>query len=232
MSRQSGGGPITILPGASILPHIPSSTEKLVICSSIENVAPFKAKCSGVLKVIVEGSTTSVVLKGARTAPEVAVGAELLCIKAHSGTKGPAGYHNLVCPNLPAYSVMLPALAFNGATQRNRPTIEQVGVVFCKVKEIKGAVIVATCEDGRGKDHNVKRENVYGALEGGMLVDKLEKRTVQQMGRKGLKFEAAIGSNGLGWIGGEGWGVGRVREGEPIDRVFKKLKGSSSGRAK
>lgn len=63
-----------------------------------------------------------------------------------------------------ATTSMLPTLAFNAATKRNRPSLEAGDMVFCWVEEIRAGEIVLSCLDAKCPKAWSTGESYYGVL--------------------------------------------------------------------
>jgi exosome complex component RRP40 len=103
------------------------------------------------------------------------------------------------------FSALLPVLAFEGATRRNRPNLKEGDLVYCRVdmadRDLQPTV---TCMDGAGRGAG------FGLLSGGyvlecstaysrILVAKPPPPVLAALGRS-LQFELAVGVNGRVWI--------------------------------
>ncbi|KAL4543023.1 hypothetical protein Ndes2526B_g03701 [Nannochloris sp. 'desiccata'] len=103
------------------------------------------------------------------------------------------------------FSGLLPVLAFEGATRRNRPNLKEGDLVYCRVdmadRDLQPTV---TCMDGAGRGAG------FGLLQGGyvletsnaysrILVTKPPPAVLAALGRS-LQFELAVGVNGKIWI--------------------------------
>ena len=117
-------------------------------------------------------------------------------------SKGSEYYEvDIKCP----FSALLPVLAFEGVTRRNRPILKEGDLVYCMVesayRDIQPTVI---CTDASG------RASGFGHLKGGMLVECANSTCQSLLSRpmpaylatlgRELKFELAIGMNGRVWV--------------------------------
>ena len=100
---------------------------------------------------------------------------------------------------------MLPVLAFEGATRRNRPVLKEGDLVYCRVdmadRDLQPTV---TCVDAAGRSAG------FGPLNGGyvfecsnayarLLLGKPPLPVLAALGRS-LQFELAVGVNGKVWV--------------------------------
>ncbi|CAD7962274.1 unnamed protein product [Amoebophrya sp. A120] len=60
--------------------------------------------------------------------------------------------------------------AFNGATKRNKPSLEIGDTIFCHVETVLDGVANVSCTDDGGKSF-VTKETLYGALQHGYIID-------------------------------------------------------------
>jgi exosome complex component RRP40 len=103
------------------------------------------------------------------------------------------------------FAALLPVLAFEGATRRNRPNLKEGDLVYCRVdmadRDLQPTV---TCMDAAGRGAG------FGPLKGGYVVDmsnaysrilvaKPPPAVLAALGRS-LQFELAVGLNGKVWI--------------------------------
>jgi exosome complex component RRP40 len=103
------------------------------------------------------------------------------------------------------FPALLPVLAFEGATRRNRPNLKEGDLVYCRVDMAdRDLQPTATCMDGAGRGAG------FGPLHGGyvletgnaysrILVAKPTPPVLTALGRS-LQFELAVGVNGKVWI--------------------------------
>jgi exosome complex component RRP40 len=111
---------------------------------------------------------------------------------------------------------LLPVLAFDGATKRNRPMLENGSFIYAKVAQTREDMSpVLSCHmtfQSYAKDW-VTNECVFGPLKGGfvtqvsaalcrMLMDLKQEQILSLIGKK-IAYEVAIGMNGKIWINSE-----------------------------
>jgi len=108
-------------------------------------------------------------------------------------------------------AVVLPRLAFQGATKRNRPELKRGDVVYCRVSGTDPDFDVElTCLSGVGvKKDWQSGEAIYGGLVGGILLRlsiayansllRPDNLILNLLGQR-LAFELAIGMNGSVWL--------------------------------
>jgi exosome complex component RRP40 len=109
-----------------------------------------------------------------------------------------------------AQPAVLSAIAFEGATRRNKPNIDVGQVVYCRVAVAnKFMEVELCCTSPHFKKDWVTGESIFGELKGGLTVP-ISLRMAHQMmdesnplleiiGAK-IRFEVAIGVNGVLWI--------------------------------
>lgn len=103
------------------------------------------------------------------------------------------------------FLALLPVLAFEGVTRRNRPILKEGDLVYCRVetanRDIQPTIV---CTDASG------RASGFGLLTGGMLVHCANSTCrsllaqpmpeyLAKLGRS-LRFEIAVGLNGRVWV--------------------------------
>ena len=106
----------------------------------------------------------------------------------------------------------LPLLAFDGATRRNKPSLANGALVFCRVAACSPHMepeLTCCAPAGMGKKDWVTGQGVFGELAGGRLVHVslgLARRLLDPacallaaFARR-FPFEAAVGVNGLVWV--------------------------------
>ena len=106
------------------------------------------------------------------------------------------------------FPAALPALAFEGATRRNRPALSPGDAVYARVAEAGRDVDpVLACTDADG------RAGGYGPLAGGLmlattitharsLLSSPRPPILDALAGAGLAFELAVGAHGRVWVGG------------------------------
>jgi exosome complex component RRP40 len=114
----------------------------------------------------------------------------------------------------------LPLLAFDGATRRNKPSLGLGALVFCRVAACSAHMepeltCCAPAGAPGGRKDWVTGQGVFGELRGGRLVHVstgLARRLLDPgcallaAFARHFAFEAAVGVNGLVWVGGGGEG--------------------------
>lgn len=107
-------------------------------------------------------------------------------------------------------SAMLPGLAFEGATKKNKPNISAGGLVYCQVSRASKNMETEVCcvETGSAKSW-IGGETLFGELKGGNMIGVsigLARRllgdggvVLQTIGRR-VAFQCAVGVNGRVWI--------------------------------
>ena len=105
------------------------------------------------------------------------------------------------------FPALLPVLAFEGATRRNRPNLKEGDLVYCRIdmadRDLQPTV---TCVDSKGKSAD------FGPLQGGFTFDcstlfaraLLSQPTPSFLVSLGstVEFEMVVGVNGRGWVQG------------------------------
>lgn len=111
-------------------------------------------------------------------------------------------------------TAVLPALAFEGATKRNKPNLTVGAAVYARVVRASAAteVELSCVEPGSAKSW-VSKSATFGELTGGTLVRVslalaralrvAENHVLATVGER-IPFECAIGMNGLVWVNGDG----------------------------
>lgn len=104
----------------------------------------------------------------------------------------------------------LSALAFEGATKRNKPTLVVGSSVYCRVtRASKDMECEVSCIEPGSSRSWVSGETLYGELKGGNSMDisldlaaQLQAENSPILGTLGasIPFESAVGSNGRLWI--------------------------------
>eukprot|EP00823_Brevimastigomonas_motovehiculus_P004199 TRINITY_DN270_c0_g1_i1.p1 TRINITY_DN270_c0_g1~~TRINITY_DN270_c0_g1_i1.p1 ORF type:complete len:312 (+),score=100.98 TRINITY_DN270_c0_g1_i1:85-1020(+) len=116
-------------------------------------------------------------------------------------------------------SALLPSLAFEGASKRNRPNIAIGALVYCRVvmanKDMEPEL---SCTSPHMKKDWVTGESMFGELAGGYcfkcslslarrLLEDEEAPVLKYLAKK-IPFELAIGTNGIIWVNsGSPWGT-------------------------
>ena len=107
-------------------------------------------------------------------------------------------------------TAILPALAFEGASKRNRPNLSIGALVYCRITEASKdwEVAVSCIEPGSSKSW-VTGETFYGELKGGTVMKvplpvakclmNHDNPFLTYLGSK-IAFESAVGLNGRVWI--------------------------------
>lgn len=107
-------------------------------------------------------------------------------------------------------TAVLPALAFEGATKRNKPALQIGSALYCRVtRASKNTECEVSCiEPGSAKSW-VGGQTTYGELSGGTLVHvsidlarallRKDNVVLATLGKR-LPFESAVGVNGVVWI--------------------------------
>ena len=112
-----------------------------------------------------------------------------------------------------AHLAQLSAIAFDGATKRNRPNLNVGTLVYARVLEANRDMDPEiTCESKVGKKDWVTGESTFGEIKAGytckvslMLAQRLLDGTatvLESIGRS-MPFEIAIGANGCVWVNAE-----------------------------
>lgn len=107
-------------------------------------------------------------------------------------------------------TAVLPALAFEGATKRNKPTLAVGAAVFCRVtRATRNAECEVSCIEPGSSKSWVGKQTTYGELDGGTLVRVSlplarallpgDNAILATLGRR-VPFESAVGVNGLVWL--------------------------------
>ena len=109
-------------------------------------------------------------------------------------------------------SALLPRLAFENATKRNKPELQRGDVVYARIAVAnKDVDVELTCVSASGikKDWS-SGETIYGPLSEGLVLSHLSLPLVRSMLRpecvllnslgKALPFEITVGMNGAAWI--------------------------------
>lgn len=104
----------------------------------------------------------------------------------------------------------LPALAFEGATKRNKPSLGIGSTVYCRLTVVSKDIGCETsCVEPGSSRSWVSGETLYGELKGGNIVNvslalarRLQARNSPILTKLGAKipFESAVGANGRIWI--------------------------------
>lgn len=119
------------------------------------------------------------------------------------------------------HSALLPTLAFEGATKRNKPNLSTGSTVYCRVVsaprdidpelscKVGGGGTGTTSDGGASRKDWLTGECTYGELKGGTLI-KISiglarelihpKNVVLEVLGKSLSFETAVGVNGVLWV--------------------------------
>jgi exosome complex component RRP40 len=107
-------------------------------------------------------------------------------------------------------TAMLPALAFEGATKRNKPSLVVGSSVYSRITlASKDMECEASCVEPGSSRSWVSGETLYGELKGGNVVDvslrlsrELQADNSAVLSRLGaaVPFESAVGANGRVWI--------------------------------
>ncbi|KAL4424272.1 hypothetical protein ABPG75_001573 [Micractinium tetrahymenae] len=103
------------------------------------------------------------------------------------------------------FRALLPVLAFEGATKRNRPHLQIGDLVYCRVESAhRDLEPVLACTDAAGKASG------FAHLKGGMLVEVSTTHARALLSRppaavlsalgRALQFELAVGQNGRVWL--------------------------------
>ncbi len=114
-----------------------------------------------------------------------------------------------------ATPALLPVLAFEGATKRNRPHLVTGHVIYARVTQVptpqRYVETELSCQSPGGGKNWTSGESIFGQLRGGTLfrvslasarqLIRRECAILEQLGRV-LHFEVAIGMNGTVWIKG------------------------------
>lgn len=104
-----------------------------------------------------------------------------------------------------AHPAFLPALEFEGATKRNKPSLAVGAAVFARVAEVDRDLDAAlSCTDTTGKAGG------FGELSDGTIVRTSQRSAQQLLGGEVLqavaqqvRFEVAVGLNGAVWVRAE-----------------------------
>jgi exosome complex component RRP40 len=107
-------------------------------------------------------------------------------------------------------TAMLPALAFEGATKRNKPALIVGSSVYCRITlASKDMECEASCVEPGSSRSWVSGETLYGELKGGNIVNvslrlarELQADDSPVLSRLGsaVPFESAVGGNGRVWL--------------------------------
>lgn len=105
---------------------------------------------------------------------------------------------------------ILPSLAFEGATKRNKPHLVVGNAVYCRVvRAHRNADCEVTCVEPGSSKSWVSAEATFGELKGGNIVSvslglarALQARdgTLLAVIGKRIPFESAVGANGFVWV--------------------------------
>ncbi len=111
-------------------------------------------------------------------------------------------------------SALLPTLAFDGASKRNRPELSAGSLIYCRIEQVQDNIADLTCcaKSSQAKKDWMTGEAIYGELKGGcvfrcslFLAETLldpECPVLLALARS-IPFEIAVGSNGFVWINAE-----------------------------
>jgi exosome complex component RRP40 len=107
---------------------------------------------------------------------------------------------------------MLPALAFDGASKRNKPNFDIGTAVYARVemahRDMAPEVTCTTTAQGKKKDW-VTGQSIFGELKGGHIFSvplalaralRSPRSAVLNCLGKAIPFEIAVGANGLVWV--------------------------------
>ncbi len=105
---------------------------------------------------------------------------------------------------------VLPALAFEGATKRNKPNLDVGSLIYCRVRVAnKHMEVELTCQSPLFKKDWVTKDSMFGELSGGYVFNvssqlarallEDDSLVLNALGRH-FPFEIAIGANGRVWI--------------------------------
>ena len=128
-------------------------------------------------------------------------------------------YFRVSIPHSSTGSALLPTIAFEGATKRNRPNLQHGDVVYARVNvchikemepEISCVVMSSESDGGASKKDWMTDEGTYGQLKGGSLInistglamELLHPSNVvlECLEKSQIPFEICIGVNGLVWV--------------------------------
>lgn len=109
-----------------------------------------------------------------------------------------------------SHPAILPSLAFEGATKRNRPNLEIGALVYCRVRVVnKHMEVELTCTSPHSKKDWVTKEGMFGELTGGYVASYTSDTVrslldddcpvLNALGRH-IPFEIAVGANGRVWM--------------------------------
>jgi exosome complex component RRP40 len=107
------------------------------------------------------------------------------------------------------FAGLLPVLAFEGATRRNRPNLKENDLVYCRVETAdRDLPPTLACTDaaGRAAGFGPLKEGHTLECSAGLCRDMLRKPTptfLERLGKE-IRFELAVGLNGKIWVNAAG----------------------------